>query len=133
MKTLKALAGVNDRGIFWKQHTYMSAWVLFLHEKSIFWDLFVFYGRVFQVSSGLTVYILFGAQKKIDALQLFMQSMWRSDSYFPKKICSLLHWKLFKKDKKCFFFILKTLLFLTVFKFFTWLFGHVEKAAWLQR
>ena len=35
--------------------------------------------------------------------------------------------------KNTFYFILKTLLFLNIFKLLSWYFAHVKKAAWLQR
>ena len=33
--------------------------------------------------------------------------------------------------KNAFYFILKALLFLKIFKFLSWIFGHAEKTAWL--
>ena len=38
-----------------------------------------------------------------------------------------------KMMKNAFCFILKTLFVLRIFKFLPWLFGHVEKTAWLER
>ena len=38
--------------------------------------------------------------------------------------------KIMKND---FYFILKSLSILKIFKFLSWLFSHVEKAAWLER
>ena len=38
-----------------------------------------------------------------------------------------------KKMKNDFYFILKTLSVLKIFKFLYWLFGHVEKTGWLER
>ena len=35
--------------------------------------------------------------------------------------------------KDAFYFISKALLVLKVFKLLSWLFGHVEKVAWLER
>ena len=35
--------------------------------------------------------------------------------------------------KNAFYFILKAAFVLKVFKVLSWLFGHVEKAAWLER
>ena len=34
--------------------------------------------------------------------------------------------------KNAFYFILKALFILKIFKFLSWLFGHVEKTAWLE-
>ena len=35
--------------------------------------------------------------------------------------------------KNAFYFILKALFVLKIFKFLSWLFGHVGKTAWLER
>ena len=35
--------------------------------------------------------------------------------------------------KNAFYFILKALVVLNIFKILLWLFGHVEKTAWLER
>ena len=37
-----------------------------------------------------------------------------------------------KMIKNAFYFILKALFFLKIFKFLSWIFGHVEKRAWLE-
>ena len=37
-----------------------------------------------------------------------------------------------KMMKNAFYFILKALLVLKVFKFLSWIFGHLEKTAWLE-
>ena len=54
------------------------------------------------------------------------------DSHFQKKLLYLLQWKPFKNDKKSFYFILKALFFLKIFKVLYWLFGHVEKTDWSE-
>ena len=57
----------------------------------------------------------------------------KSDSHLPKKnLFYLLQWQPFKKNKKCFLFHLKALFVLEIFKFLSWLLGHVEKTAWLK-
>ena len=38
-----------------------------------------------------------------------------------------------KMMKNAFYFVLKALFVLKIFKFLFWLFGHVEKTAWLKR
>ena len=48
-----------------------------------------------------------------------------------KKMCYLFHWKPFKMMKNSFYFILKALFVLKIFKFLSWLFGHEGKKAWL--
>ena len=35
--------------------------------------------------------------------------------------------------KNAFYFVVKALFVLKIFKFLSWLFGHVEKTAWLER
>ena len=58
----------------------------------------------------------------------------KSDSNLPKKnffIC--FNGSPSKMIKNAFYFILKSLFVLKTFKFLSWLFGHVEKATWLER
>ena len=50
-----------------------------------------------------------------------------------KNLHYLLHWKPFKNDGKCFSFHSKAIFVLKIFKFLSWLFGHVRKTAWLER
>ena len=38
-----------------------------------------------------------------------------------------------KMMKNAFYFILKALFVLKIFKLLSWVFGHVEKTAWLER
>ena len=53
---------------------------------------------------------------------------------FQKNLWHLLHWNPFKNDKKGFLFHLSSALFvLKIFEFLSWLYGHVEKATWLER
>ena len=54
-------------------------------------------------------------------------------SKLPKKDFYLFQSKPFKNDEKCFSFILKTYFVLKLFKYLSWVFGHVEKTAWLER
>ena len=52
----------------------------------------------------------------------------------PSKETALFAWfKALQNDEECFCFILKVLFVLKIFKFLSWLFGHVEKPAWLER
>ena len=39
------------------------------------------------------------------------------------------NWKTFKTDENAFYFTLKALVVLEIFKFLSWLFGHVEETA----
>ena len=50
-----------------------------------------------------------------------------------KKNVFLLQLKLFKNIEKCFFNFISKALFILIFKLLSWLFGHVEKIAWLKR
>ena len=55
-------------------------------------------------------------------------------SYPPKKICFIcLIESPLKMMKNAFYFILKALFVPKIFKFLSWIFDHVEKAAWLER
>ena len=57
----------------------------------------------------------------------------KSDSYLPKIYVICLIESPLKVIKNAFYFILKALFVLKIFKFLSWLFGHVEKSAWLER
>ena len=57
--------------------------------------------------------------------------MLKSDSHLQKKII-FFHQKPVKIGEKYFYFILKAFLVLKIFKFLSWLFGYVEKTAWLK-
>ena len=49
---------------------------------------------------------------------------------FQTNLIYLPQWKPFKNN--AFYFILKTLFVLKIFKFLSYLFDHVEKTAWLE-
>ena len=51
------------------------------------------------------------------------------DSHLPKNLCNLLDRKPFKNDEKCFYFVLKALFVIKIFKFLSRHCGHVEKTA----
>ena len=57
----------------------------------------------------------------------------KSDSQLSNKSLYLLQWKPFKSDENAFYFISKALFVLKIFKFLSWIFGHVEKKVWLER
>ena len=58
----------------------------------------------------------------------------KSVSSLPKKFCFICFIESpLKCMKKAFYFILKALSVLKIFKFSSRLFGHVEKTAWLER
>ena len=60
-------------------------------------------------------------------------SVWSRTLTFQTKMCYLLHWKSHKYEKNAVYFILKALFVLKIFKFLSWLFGNVEKTAWLKK
>ena len=54
--------------------------------------------------------------------------------FFPfRKKCICFNDSSLKMMKNAFYFILKALSVLKIFKFLSWLFGHLEKTAWLER
>ena len=67
---------------------------------------------------------------KSAAYQVF--KTFNSDFHLSNPFC-LLQWKHFKNDENVLYFIVKALFVLTIFKFLSWLFGHVEKTVWLER
>ena len=57
----------------------------------------------------------------------------KSNSHTPKKLCFIcFNESPLKMVKNDFYFILKALSVLEIFKLLSWLFGHVEKTAWLE-
>ena len=61
------------------------------------------------------------------------KSWLKSDSHLPKKGVICFIESPLKMVKNAFYFILKALFVLKIFKFLSWLFSHVEKTAWLER
>ena len=57
----------------------------------------------------------------------------KSDSPLPKNIFFICFNDSPSMMKNTFYFILKALFVLKIFKFLSWLFAHVEKTAWLER
>ena len=58
----------------------------------------------------------------------------KSDSNFVRKILFIrFNESPLKTMENAFYFILKALFVLEIFKFLSWLFGHVERMAWLER
>ena len=58
----------------------------------------------------------------------------KSGSHPPKEILFVcFNNSLSKMMKNAFYFILKALFILKILNFLSWLFGHVEKTAWLER
>ena len=58
----------------------------------------------------------------------------KSGSHLPKKNFFIgFNDSSSKMMKNAFYFLLKALFFLNIFKVLSWLFGHVEKMAWLER
>ena len=62
------------------------------------------------------------------------QGRLKSYSYLPKKNCFIcFNESPLNMIKNAFCFTLKAFLVLKIFKFLSWIFGHVEKKAWLER
>ena len=58
----------------------------------------------------------------------------KSDSHLPKKICFMYFIESpLKMMKNAFYFILKALFFLKIFKLLSWLFCYIEYMTWLER
>ena len=57
----------------------------------------------------------------------------KSNSHLPKKIFICFNESPLKMMKNAFYFIVKALFVLETFKFLSWLLGHVEKTAYLER
>ena len=68
-----------------------------------------------------------------DRLWTLFISVLKWDSHLPKKIIICFNDSPSKIMKNAFYFILKAIFVLKIFKFLSWLFGHAEKAAWLER
>ena len=58
----------------------------------------------------------------------------KSDSHLPKKFLFIyFNESLLKMMKNAFYFILKALFVLKIFRFLSWPFAHIEETAWLER
>ena len=64
---------------------------------------------------------------------IFNNKALKSGSQIPKKRVIYFIESPLKMLKNAFYFTLKALFVLKIFKFLSWLFGHVEKTAWLER
>ena len=64
---------------------------------------------------------------KKNILNASRDSHFKSDPHLPKKFHLLASMKAFKNDENDFYFIIKALFVLKIFKFSSCLFGHVEK------
>ena len=110
----------NKAGFCWSG-TGVFLWILQNFSEHLRWLLL----KLWKVSLSVAVRT-FGLIIKVEFLK------W--DSYLPKNWFDLLYWKPFKNDQKCFFyFILEAQFILKMFKFLSWLFGHVGKTARLER
>ena len=61
------------------------------------------------------------------------EELLKSDSHLPKKNFICFNDTPSKMMKNAFYFILKALFVLKIFKYLSWLFGRVEKTTWLER
>ena len=57
----------------------------------------------------------------------------KSDLHSPKKTFICINESPLKLMENAFYFILRALFVLKLFKLLSWLFGHLEKRAWLER
>ena len=58
----------------------------------------------------------------------------KSDSYLPKEFVIFASFESpLEMMNNTFYSILRAFLILKIFRVFLWLFGHVEKTAWLER
>ena len=57
----------------------------------------------------------------------------KSDSHLPKKTVICFNESSLKRKKSAFYFILEALFVLKIFMFASWVFGHVEETAWVER
>ena len=115
----------NLRNIFWERNNLFKS----LH--------YIKPPIVILEKNTLTNFLLSGShryKKIINAGILKSTIIYSRTLTFQKKINYLPDWKPFKNDEKCFLFRLKSSFCpQDIFKFLSWLFGHFEKAAWLER
>ena len=72
---------------------------------------------------------IYHQKKKMHHQQRRKQKL-KSDSHLPKKLYYCFIEIPLKMMKNAFYFILKALFVLKIFKFLSWLFGHVRKTAY---
>ena len=98
---------------FWTYKNKISLWKL--HIFTWFWKYFT--------------YVIFRGAPNIILLNVTLQSCvsLKSDSHPPKKLCICFNETTLKMMKNTFYFTLKALFVLKIFKVLSWLFGHVEK------
>ena len=63
----------------------------------------------------------------------FFIDLLKSDSHLQKNLPHLLQWKPFKMMKNDFCFILRVLSVLKIFRFLSWLFGHIQKTTFSRK
>ena len=84
-----------------------------------------------------TFYTVHGAFMKVSIKnplrRYFLSFVLKTGSHFLKHFFVSLVESPFKMMKSTFYFILKALFVLKIFKFLSWLFGHVEETASLER
>ena len=74
-------------------------------------------------------------KQSFSSKKFWLMSFLKSDPHLPKKKIPFICFNdsPSKIMKNAFYFILKVLFVLKIFKFSSWLFGHVEKPAWLKK
>ena len=76
---------------------------------------------------------VFNAEKEHHHFLTTLLKILKSDSNFVRKILFIcFNEGPLKTMENAFYFILKALFVLEIFKFLSWVFGHVEKMAWLE-
>ena len=75
-------------------------------------------------------FLIFLNDRKVRKLKAWSEA----DSHLPKIICLICFIETpLKMMKNAFYFILKALFVLKILKLLSWVFGHVEKRAWVER
>ena len=89
---------------------------------------FLWFLMIFMPIVNLKDFNIFKTAWKTLSLLTFLRTDLSLNLTFQKICFYLLQWKAFKKDEKYFLFhVLKTLLVLEIFTFWSWLFGYIEK------
>ena len=111
----------------------LFTWNLRLGTANAFDESSVYYPKLISIVRSYVI-IIHHLQSFIFNVpfQLFAEVFLKWTLIAKKNLCYLLYWKPFQNDKKCFYFILKVLFVFKIFKFLSWLFGHVAKTAWSE-
>ena len=107
-----------------------------LHMKTMFEgpDFIRIFLKVFHWTEFNKQYISWLYLMDLIFMLLFRRFVLSQTNIFLKKMFYLIQWNPFKNDQKCFLFHLKAFFVLKIFKFLSWLFGHIllTDQAWLS-